>query len=491
MKAIEANIGCTAIREVAAATFVFALATVLFAGQGVSSFFSTEILGLKENVLPIQVALTLATYALLQVFEPRFRALPIVTRHPLISVLVTGILIVTFINGQAFGASADEIKAPAQLVVGLVIFHLGFFFASNPNYLSSIFSAAFLAVGLSGLVALFEFATGISMPWARGSIVDRLAGEGAQGLEWFPVSYAYSVLVALLTSAYYLFVPQAWYGRPARVLCLFCLVFGGLGLIASESRSGLVGLMIGCSVVYLVSPFRSSQAARWVAFSLVVGPIAAIASVSLLSWLGKGDISDDARLHATYAVYLPLVVTHPLGVTDRDLTQLNTFFDAQEKLGLELPLETILLGTAIAPHNGFMTAGVRYGWLGVAVCFAIFGTAAFRTYHSLQIAGSELYPETHLQLALLGAVIAILVHVWFHNMSILSGDMRNWFPFGLIFGCLNLRAVRAELAKRAVNRTQSPLGATSYPAGKGGSSGDFSHYHVANVRSQSGISSRL
>ncbi len=488
MKALDANVGSTATREVAPAMFIFAIAFMLFASQGLSTFLSLEVFGLKEGVVPIQVVLTFVTYATLQIFEPRFRFLAIISRHPVIFALLMGLFLLQLTIARSDWASPDEVKAPFQLLVGVCVFHLGFFLASNPKYLRTLFSALFFAVGLSGLVALFEFATGMSMPWARGGIVDRLVGEGAQGLEWFPVSYAYAVLPALVISTYYLFVPQAWYARPARALCLFALLFGSLGLVAASSRSGLVGLVLGASVAYLVSSNQLSRAKRWFSFCLILGPIAVVSGWALLSWLGKSDITEDARFHATYAVYLPLVITNPIGVTDRDLNQLSTFFDAQEKLGIELPLETVLLGTAIAPHNGIMTAGIQYGWLGIACCIAIFGSAIIRTYRSICASEFVNPPERHLQIALLGAIVALLVHAWFHNMTIFSGDMRNWLPLGLIFGCLNIGAVRSKLARMSSHKFQSCNKQMSYsPHG----AGQPESYQIVQNGSRGSLSGRM
>jgi hypothetical protein len=456
MRALLSNIGTSSAREAAPALALFTVAAMLFAAQGLSSHISAEVLGFKDNVLPLQVVLTLLTYGALQVFEPRFRALAIIVGHKFLSAAILSLLVVTLVMARAPDASPDEIKAPFQLLIGLSVFHIGYFLASNPQHLRTVLSGIFLVVGLSGTIALFELSTGISMPWARGDMVDHSIGEGAQGLEWFPVSYSYSVLVPVVLAGYFVFTHNAWYGRPNRLLCGWAFVFGGLGLFAASSRSGLVGLILGLSVTYLLGVSVKLRARRLLAFSVLLAPLAIVFAGWFVLSSGKTEVVEDARLYATYAVYLPLIITNPIGVSDTDVTHLATFFESQEALGLDLPLETVLLGTAIAPHNGFMAAGIRYGWVGVLVAASLFGAAMLRTRASINADSMRMLPETHLQVALLGALVALLVHVWFHNMSILTGDMRNWLPFGLVFGCLNMKALRTEIAAAEGVRPSGP-----------------------------------
>jgi len=61
----------------------------------------------------------------------------------------------------------------------------------------------------------------------------------------------------------------------------------------------------------------------------------------------------------------------------------------------------------------------------------------FQGYLGLKRYGKNAVREDVILLVLaIGAIIALFVHSWFHNASILLGEMREWIWFGFAQGLL-------------------------------------------------------
>jgi hypothetical protein len=179
---------------------------------------------------------------------------------------------------------------------------------------------------------------------------------------------------------------------------------------------------------------------RLVLICVPLGVVLWMAGPTLLEWLAKEqDTIKDIRLLGTWVAYLPVVITHPLGVPD------STYWsDAVDRahgiLGLNVDSMLVDESLLIAPHNAFLTMGVCYGWIGMAALTFIY-VYAWRQAKKVQ-ANTIAPPNTRLFAAgLMCGVAAVLVHMWFHNASIFMGEMRSWLILGLMAGCPQLASL--------------------------------------------------
>ncbi len=218
------------------------------------------------------------------------------------------------------------------------------------------------------------------------------------------------------------------------------------GLIASNSRSGLLGVVLAVVVLMssrrIYSVFRnvdtyrshilsaSARAAR----ALLIGMLVVTALVGLTIYaftVRETEILEDTRFLVTWRAYLPIIWNNPLGLPGgADLIQA---MDQSGTIEHALALERSG-GRIIAPHNLLLTTGVSYGPVAAVALFFLYFSAfrdARRAFVAFQHQGCS---RESLWVVLLIAVnVAIFTHSWFHNASIAMGEMRNWLWVGLLF----------------------------------------------------------
>ena len=406
------------------ALFFLAAAGVLFTAQGAVQYATVALLG-HDLAAPPQVFLVAAAFALTVLLS---RQPPVFSSNRLLLLATLAVMGVGTLQPALDTGFAAQLKGPLQLLVSLMLFYLWVWAARHGIVLKVLFRTLMICSIVSAGIAVFEALTSHAMPWSKDLYVSLLSGDGAQGLEWFPVSFAYSILFPTGVAVGYLTSPANSHGHPGRGLCWLTLFAAFAGLGAAASRSGALAVVIALLLTSLMQGrLRLRSVVRLAAF---VAPVLALSLAAVFKIVEKENPLDDIRLYGTYALYIPVIITNPLGVPGESIQDARLIIHAHEELGLNLPTEVFERAIEIAPHNGILTAGVRYGWAGVA-CLAVLYLGAIRR-GKVALAAFRQTELEGLVRAAVCAIAAVLVHSWFHNASLLVGEMRNWAPVGLL-----------------------------------------------------------
>lgn len=316
----------------------------------------------------------------------------------------------------------EALKKSAQLLTGIVAYCLAFRSFSSPVLRHRLLSVVFLTCGSSGLVALLEGYTRFITPWSVYVGSPQRAGVGLEG---HPVPFVYSLLIPIVLAATVCLARVDGLPRTTRWTAGFGGLLGFVGIAAAASRSGTAGIVLGSAIgVFLLGALRRGGRIACIVLAVVV---ASPLLVPRIKQLDKGDISQDARVGATWIAYMPLVASNPLGLSP-DSPKVREFLGARKMLGIQLDAASALEGLAVNPHNAFMTTSVNFGWIPGIVLLLLYLYPAALLLRSYRRAAS---PESRLWAsAALGAIAGFAIHSSFHNSSILIGEMRNWIWIG-------------------------------------------------------------
>ena len=142
-------------------------------------------------------------------------------------------------------------------------------------------------------------------------------------------------------------------------------------------------------------------------------------------------VEADERLDGSWHIFFPVLFDYPLGVpaeiyVGRDSFGGGSVNQAYREFG------------GYDPHNIFMTAALFYGVISAISLLAFFVVTVTQAYKCLKNYGKRAYREDVILLSLvIGAIAALITHSWFHNASILMGEMRGWIWFGFAQGLLS------------------------------------------------------
>lgn len=418
MRSVERSVGFTAT--------IFACVMLMFQGQGAIAWLQEQIAP-QLSLIPVHVILLFAA----TVAAGSWRAIALGAG----SLFLTTATMLCAICLLVFAAATSdfgriEVEQMGQIGVGLLVAMGGAWFGRSATGARRIVNGISFGVLLSALLALAEFVSSRRAPWALGDEFIQDGAPGVSGFDWFPVAFAYSIGPATA----FLLVAGAFRSRdvwlPSRWWCLLGGLVGSAALIASGSRSGVLGVGVGAVFgagirVKLAGLSKPTYWALSLACVAVAGSLASFIS-------GKSDAREDVRWGGTYMTYIPVILVNPLGLPNgaANATQIA---EAHAALGLNIDEYLFTESSKIAPHNAFMSAGVRYGWIGpVALLLLYFWPAR----QMLALARNRRLPDgvQTYSAALLGALIATAVHMSFHNASIVLGEMRSWVYIGLSVG---------------------------------------------------------
>ena len=425
---------------------LFTLSFVGFMAQGAAGFLT----GPLENRIPVPVHLLLVyAAALLVMLDARARRVLLMGRYGRVPVVGAVVVMLTLgLREGIFAMTELESKRLFQIFSGCVIYLFAFVLVRNAKYTRRLLSTLFVMTCLSAVLSMVEVVLNVRMPW---SLYAKTRGASfGGGLETFPVSFAYAVLAPCVIAGISVLCRPRGGWMPGRFLSSVTLALGTTGLIVSASRSGLMGLAVGCFAGLLLHGrhrLRTLQMVGVPATSVLVvlGPM-------LAARVLKEPVLEDVRLYGTWVTYLPLVIMHPLGVSLEESVT-DKVFDAQAELGLRVDQTVVSEALAIAPHNAFLTAGVEFGWAAVFVLALIYFSCWRHGRRALRLAPDP-GPRV-LVAALLACIPALLVHMSFHNASLLQGEMRNWLYLGMLTGFavhLRVQRRRARAAAEAQYR---------------------------------------
>jgi hypothetical protein len=325
-----------------------------------------------------------------------------------------------------------DIKSPFQILTGILIFYISFLIVQYERQLRSFIRIVFITAAISGSIAFCELVSGISVPWAMVDRIHIQSGFGGQGLEWYPISFGYSILAGVALAIAYSKSPKTTYGYPGRVYCTITILCGSLGLIGSGSRSAILGLVVSILLIHSLKRLSILRVCTLIFFIL---PFCSAIVLVAFGIIGKKEVTTDARILSTHIVYLPVVAANPFGVYSNYLEDSFIVIESHETTGIEIPNHIFELGASISPHNGVLTAGMRYGWIGIITLLSLYTCSLYYGIHYARVRCLPFHIR-HFTIAVTAAILAIFVHMQFHNMSLLSGDMRNWMPIGLLFGAI-------------------------------------------------------
>jgi len=348
-------------------------------------------------------------------------------------------LIIFIAQDAVWPVDAPYLRA-LQVFTGMLVFINAYVLCSHEIHIKRLLQVVFLISIASAVFAMFEWATGRYMNWEIWSragqlaTYDRVTGHPA-GLEASPVPFSYSLVTPAAMALLFAFSKQKLYGNPGRLFSLIAGVVCGIGLLASASRSGIlgVGMGVGISWLLLLRP-RWRRKSVFIVAAIVAIVIGVFVGERIASYVMKAGMIRDVRLYRTYATYVPIIVAHPLGLAEglepRERFQ-GALERAEQRLGIRVEEEIARPALSIAPHNMFLTVGWTTGWIGLGSLVAIYFYCLTRSFRSARSTGLP-PPIRLLQVALFAGIVALLIHGTFHNASILLGEMRNWFYFGLL-----------------------------------------------------------
>lgn len=342
----------------------------------------------------------------------------------------------------------------AQILTGVMLALLAVVFFRDTRGRRMLFISLTLAAATSSTVAILQWLDLSPELWQR-SVYSNVGyfTYGATGLEETPVPYAYSVvgIGAVLVAGWMLAgnrLPRWLPFSPGFAFLFSAVIF--VGLLASQSRSGLLGLVIGTGILALGARRLKLRTVIPLLIAVALGSIA----LGYVLTIREVAVLEDHRLFATWIVYIPTMFEFPLGrpafVSLDDLLY-QAYADASAVPEIA---QSLLTWQTIAPHNLFLTTGMAYGPLAVLALLFLYasmlggGLKSVRYYAEKGDVVSAVWV-----LVFIAANVAVLVHSWFHNASIAVGEMRSWLWVGLLLSQTHpaikkKRALRTDWAVR-------------------------------------------
>jgi hypothetical protein len=319
-----------------------------------------------------------------------------------------------------------------QFVTGVMLAIVGALVFRGAHGRKVIIVSLAVTAALSGMIAVIQHYEQLSWTFERTVYVEG-STRTPSGLETSPVPFAYSVVgIQVVLISHLIF---GWRNRIRLMsiplmMSLVCTLSILAGLVVSQSRSGLLGivaagliLVIGGSIVGLrILP-------RPVLIGLAVLAVVYASSVKVTDEVG---ITADVRLSTTWQAYVPLIWEAPVGYANA-LESLE-FWDRVATVDRSASYLAVMneLG-GVAPHNIILTTGVAYGAPAAVALVVLYGTVLFNGVKRL-----TRLREPHERalalwiLTLIATNVAVLVHSWFHNANLATGEMRNWLWIGAL-----------------------------------------------------------
>jgi O-antigen ligase len=258
------------------------------------------------------------------------------------------------------------------------------------------------------------------------------------GAEYNPVALTYAVLppcLVLLIGYFYQKANRVKIEFIPKLLALPILSLILLSLVLSQSRSGVLAVFV-CLILVIFICIKVNKKfipiSTLLSIVLIFSVFAAINNSAFDGIINKaGKIDSDMRTGGTWSIFMPVLMEYPLGVPKdvRDLEHSNrSSIGGHSKKNYE---EAMRRTEGYDPHNIFITAAVYFG-IPVAVLMVFLYLSllygAFR-----QILRRKLTDIYDVYLMIFFIInCSILIHGWFHNASIVFGEMRLWFWLGML-----------------------------------------------------------
>jgi hypothetical protein len=353
------------------------------------------------------------------------------------AILIMGISILT-----RSVSDGDSLRF-AQLVTGVMLAIIGAIVFRGAQGRKTIIMSLAVTAALSGLVALLQRAGQLSWTFER-TLYAESSGNVPSGLELSPVPYAYSILgIQVVLLAHLLF---GWWNRIRLIsiplfislVCTLCILGG---LVVSQSRSGLLGIVAaGIILVLGGSILRLRILPRPVLIGLAILGVVYASTVKLTD---EDVLTEDVRLSTTWQAYVPLIWEAPVGYAHA-LSSVE-YWDRVSVVDRSASYLAVMdeLG-GVAPHNIFLTTAVAYGPVASIAQLVLYGSVLFFGVKRLLLLRAPHERALALWImTLIAANVAVLIHCWFHNANLATGEMRNWLWLGALSAITRRKAPAA------------------------------------------------
>jgi len=422
-------------------------------------FFCLSIIGFMAQapVSMVAAGFESATGAPIHVVFVLIAAACLMTRPETIAWLIAGkgretlaftllmLFMVAYWDASTWGWGLRKYMRSIQVIVGMVLYIVAFLLCRREDNLRTVLRVWLVMAGISGSISAMEIFLGVPVPWSVYS--EGLRHKGG-GLEYSPVPFSFSVACPTAIAATFVLSRARPYADPGRVLSMFTMIGGLAGTVASASRSGLLGIVAGSALGFLLVG-RERRAIPVMTLGGIAAGLAAATGIS--RFVAKQGISGDARLYETWAAYFPIVLTNPMGAGPGLAPQKSLTLLKQAEIMLSIKVDPAVASRAfsIAPHNAWLTIGYAYGWVGLFCLFSVYTIVLLRGLLVLAPGSRLERGEKVLMSALVAGHVAYLGHSGFHNSSIFSGEMRAFIALAILTSVAITLSERAKARARA------------------------------------------
>ena len=299
------------------------------------------------------------------------------------------------------------------------------------------------AATTSSVIALLQSRGMADWSWG-GTLYDGLWVRIPSGLESFPVAYSYSVVgigIVLLGSGFHDL-------KNSERLSLFpprmALVCGGiilLGNVAALSRSGVLAIIVGVTLLAMGMWYIKRRFILVTYLTVGLFVLVGLVSVDRITFLDRlydksKQAEQDMRMGATFTLFTPVILQYPLGIPESVLNleiHLRTPSNSAMRNTTKELKEAFVMSEGYEPHNLFLSIGLRYGVPGIIALGVIYYVLINRAVIVLR----RIHPSSKPRISVLVVIflvanVGLLVHAFFHNASILAGEMRGWIWIGVL-----------------------------------------------------------
>lgn len=136
----------------------------------------------------------------------------------------------------------------------------------------------------------------------------------------------------------------------------------------------------------------------------------------------------------TWSIFLPTILEYPLGIPLA--MRQAAMEDKLARNSQYLAYQKVMAQTGgYDPHNILLTTALFYGIPAAIALFSIYVSPFLKLpkiFRSSNTVAKKWF------IAFFSANLAVFIHSWFHNASILFGEMRNWIWLGGMLGLMSV-----------------------------------------------------
>ena len=312
-----------------------------------------------------------------------------------------------------------------------------------------------LAAIASGGVAILQYLGMGGWSWAK-TIYYGYSRKVPSGLEFFPVSYAYSVIAIGVIG----FI-SPWVKTQKRMgISLLPFMFGLstfifviAGLLLSKSRSGVLGIFVGIFILTWGGEYLKIRVFKF--WQLTAGVIFLISLALVLDLSFIADFQNksleagdgDMRLGDTWGIFLPAIIKYPLGISADLYNSASTTMNYSDPRFMDIK-KLLLQTNGYAPHNILLTTGLFFG-LPVVIALLLFYMSIFRlSFKEIKRYSKKDKGRAYIILIMLASNAGLIVHAWFHNANIFYGEMRGWIWIGALMSVVRFYQIEDTVIEK-------------------------------------------